>query len=156
MGEYDSELKILMELIRANDKSSNDKFEAISVRLLEHSKENKEEFRELKNILKEYNKEMILTNKELIDEVIKPMKIMIYDHDFNIKTMKKDHSNFVKKEICKINENEIEKKFNNLTMKIVIYNCIFAVIYLVVLMNSNITFNWDNIFKVVSFIKGIF
>jgi hypothetical protein len=156
MGEYDSELKILMELIKANDKSSNDKFETISCRLLEHSKENKEEFRELKNILKDYNKEMVLTNKELIEEVIKPMKTMIHDHDFSIKEMKKERSNFVKKEICKINENEIEKRFNTLTKKIIIYNAIFAIIYIVVLINSNLTFNWESIFKVIGLIKGIF
>ena len=156
MGEYDRELKILMELIKANDKSSNDKFETISERLREHSEINKEDFKELKNILQGHNNEIKLTNKELIDEVIKPMKKSITDHDYAIKSLQKEKGNFVKTEICKLNEDKIDERFKTLTYKVIGYNILFGLVYLIILLNSNISFNWNNISKILSFFKGIF
>lgn len=148
----ESEIRLLMELIEKSNTHTNEKFEILSGRLSEHIESNRDDFDEIKTLIKED----IKTTERLLENSIRPMKIKIDEHDKDIQEWKHDREKYVKDNVCKINEKKIEDFFSNITKKLIIYNLIFLAIYAVLLYNSNIDVNWSKFLDFFIAIKKLF
>jgi len=148
----DSEIKLLIELIEKSNTYTKEKFDVLSERLGEHSDANRDDFEEIKTLIKED----IKTTERLLENSIGPMKVKINEHDKEIQEWKLEREKFVKENVCKINEKKIEDFFTSITKKLIIYNVIFLLIYAVLLYNSNIDINWTKFLDFFVALKKLF
>ena len=151
-----NEIKILVELIKTTDKNSSDKFDNLTKRLDEHVTHNVDNFIELKSILKDQHKNLLDHQREIYDETIAPIKKRMNDHSLILHDYKQDKKDFVKKDICKLNEDKVKEHFDRLTKKVIMYNLLFAIFYIIILYNSNLVIEWKGIFEIVNIIKKFF
>lgn len=152
MTNNDSEIKLVIELIKKNDKNTEDKFEYISSRLSEHIISNKEQFDEIKDLIRDD----IEANEKVLNNTIRPIQELLKKHEEDISIIKAEKSSFVKEAVCRINEAKIQEFFSSVTRKLIIYNLAFLIIYVILLYNSNIAINWPDFFGIIAGIKKIF
>jgi len=148
----DSEIKLLIELIEKSNTYTREKFDSLSEWLGEHVESNRDDFEEIKSLIKEDTK----ATERLLENALGPMKAKISEHDKDIQEWKTEREKYVKDNVCKINEKKIEDFFSNITKKLIIYNVIFMLIYAVLLYNSNIDVNWTKFLDFFVALKKLF
>lgn len=148
------EIQILIELIKMNEQNAKSRLSDVSDRLVEYVETTKENFDELKDIVKSVGKRVDSINSEIHDKTIKPLQLMINEHHESIRALKDEQRLCVKKEICEENEKIIKAYFWDITKKIIAFNCLFFVIYTLILYNSNISVNWPILIEIFRFFFG--
>ena len=152
MANNDSEIKLIIELIEKTNENVKDKFEYINTRLVEHFNDNAKDFKEIKTLIEKDTE----SSETTMLETVAPIKELLIKHDKDIQEIKTLSASYVKDTVCKINEAKIQEFFNKITKKLIIYNVIFLIIYVVLLYNSNITIDWPNFFGFITGLKKIF
>ena len=147
---------ILVDLIKMNEINTNKKMDMMSERLATHIDDNKNDFDELKTIMRNVSIDIKGSHEKLYRDTLAPLTKKIEEHGFEIDELKRNSCKYVKEEICKQNEKVINDKFWIYTKKLIMFNIIFVILYLVLLYNSNITIDWAGFMGMVGTVKKVF
>ena len=152
----ESEIKLLTDLIEKTEKSADAKFSSLNESLKTHIEDNHHQFDEIKDLLIKQHNENKNRDNEFYNKTIKPIIKKVDEHEKKIIILEENKKNYIKKEICQVNEEKLKESFSSLTKKIILYNLTFLVIYVLILYNSNIIIKWGVIASVLAFLKKLF
>ena len=147
---------ILVDLIKMNEENTNKKMDMLSARLCEHIDDNKNDFNELKSIMQTVSTDIQSSHEKLYRDTLTPLTEKIEKHSIEIDELKRESCKYIKEDICKQNEKVINDKFWAYTKKLIMFNAVFIILYLVLLYNSNITIDWNGFVGMLSAVKKIF
>ena len=144
-----SDITPIIEMIKSNNINSNKRLDDLGEKLVEHITDNTRDFTEIKSLVKEVHLS-IEKSGDGLKKIIEPIQVQIMQQEKLLEKHERDISECMKKELCAHNEKAIKDHMKSLTIKIVLFNLGFMAMYVAILINTNLKFDWTAIGKIVS------
>ena len=144
-----SDITPIIEMIKSNNLNSNKRLDDLGEKLVEHIADNHQDFSDIKDLVKDIHSS-IEKSGDGLKKIIEPIQLQLIQQEKKIEQHERDISDCMKKELCAHNEQAIKDHIRTLTIKIILFNVGFMVLYIAILVNTNLKFDWGAISKIVA------
>jgi len=138
----------IIEMIKSNNLNSNKRLDDLGEKLVEHISDNNRDFHEIKELVKDVHTS-IEKSRSGLKKIIEPIQVQMVQHEKQLEQHSRDISDCVKQEMCRNNEAAIRNHIKTLSIKIILFNLSFMVLYIMILLNTNLKFDWGALSKII-------
>ena len=149
-----SDITPIIEMIKSNNLNSNKRLDDLGEKLVEHIADNHQDFNDIKDLVKDIH-HSIEKGGDGLKKIIEPIQLQLIQQEKQLAQHDRDISECMKKELCVHNEKAIKDHMRTLTIKIILFNLGFMLMYIVILVNTNLKFDWGAIGKIIAAISKL-